>query len=297
MAQLELLPGNSAPRISWVGVGHFRSSLVEEVRFLTESVRRPTLACVVITKNEEQNIVDCLASARWADELIVVDAESADKTVELARTSQAKVVVQPWLGFGLQKNFGMTQAASDWIFILDADERVTEELRHELRACLDHWQPGAPVAYRIPRRNFFYGAWVRRAGVYPDYQVRLFRRGTAQYNDVAVHENLLVEGVIGTLAGHLDHYTERRIQDHFKKFGLYTTLAAQEKGKQVRTVRWIDLIFRPVVVFGKTYLVKQGFRDGVRGLIVCVFTSMYTFVKYAKLWDAMRQAVAPLDRR
>lgn len=257
----------------------------------------PTIACVVITKNEERNIADCLASARWADELIVVDAESADQTVELARASGAKVFVRPWPGFGLQKNFGMVQASSDWILILDADERVTEELRGEVRTCLAQWKPGAPVAYRIPRRNFFYGAWVRRAGVYPDYQVRLFRRGMAQYNDVAVHENLMVEGEIGTLAGHLDHYTERRIQDHFKKFGLYTTLAAQEKAKKVRMVGWIDLVFRPLVVFGKTYLLKQGFRDGVQGLIVCVFASMYTFVKYAKLWDATRQAAAQLDRR
>ena len=264
---------------------------------MTESACRSTVACIVITKNEERNIAGCLASARWADELIVVDAESADRTVELARASGAKVFVQPWPGFGLQKNFGMAQASSDWILILDADERVTEDLRDEVRACLGRWQLGAPLAYRIPRRNFFYGAWVRRAGVYPDYQVRLFRRGCAQYNDVAVHENLLVEGEIGTLTGHLDHYTERRIQDHFKKFGLYTTLAAQEKAKKIRTVSWVDLIFRPLVVFGKTYLLKQGFRDGVQGLIVCVFASMYTFVKYAKLWDATRQAAAQLDRR
>ena len=256
-----------------------------------------TLACVVITKNEEANIQDCLGSVQWANELIVVDAESRDRTVDLARKCDAKVFVRPWPGFGLQKNFGMAQASSDWILILDADERVTEELRGEVRTCLDRWRAGAPVAYRVPRRNFFYGAWVRGAGVYPDYQVRLFRRGFAQYNDVAVHENLIVDGEIGTLAGHLDHYTERRIQDHFKKFGLYTTLAAHEKAKRVRTVRWIDLVFRPTVVLVKSYVLKQGFRDGVRGLIVCVFASMYTFVKYAKLWDATRQIPSHPDAR
>ncbi len=264
---------------------------------MTLVASKPSLACVVITKNEEANIRDCLESIRWADELIVVDAESCDRTVELARTSGAKVWVRPWPGFGLQKNFGMAQALSDWILILDADERVTEELRGEIKACLDGWTSGAPVAYRIPRRNFFYGAWVRGAGVYPDYQVRLFRRGIAQYNDVAVHENLIVDGEIGTLARHLDHYTERRIQDHFKKFGLYTTLAAQEKAKTVRTVRWIDLAFRPLVVLFKTYVLKQGFRDGMRGLIVCVFASMYTFVKYAKLWDLTRRAVSHPEAR
>jgi glycosyltransferase involved in cell wall biosynthesis len=257
----------------------------------------PTVTCVVITKNEESNIQDCLRSAQWANELIVVDAESIDRTVELASACGAKVSVRPWPGFGLQKNFGMAQASSDWILILDADERVTEELRGEVKTCLAGWRPGAPVAYRVPRRNFFYGAWVRGAGVYPDYQVRLFRRGLAQYNDVAVHENLIVEGEIGTLAGHLDHYTERRIQDHFKKFGLYTTLAAQEKSKTVQTVGWTDLVFRPQVVWVKTYVLKQGYRDGVRGLIVCVFASMYTFVKYAKLWDATRQVASHPDAR
>ena len=258
---------------------------------------RPTVTCVVITKNEETNIQDCLRSVQWANELIVVDAESRDRTVDLARTCGAKVFVRPWPGFGLQKNFGMAQASSEWILILDADERVTEELREEAQTCITRWRPGTPVAYRIPRRNYFYGAWVRGGGVYPDYQVRLFRRGIANYNDVAVHENLIVTGEIGTLVGHLDHYTERRIQDHFKKFGLYTTLAAQEKAKKVRTVRWIDLVFRPLVVCCKTYVLKQGFRDGVRGLIVCVFASMYTFVKYAKLWDTTRQAAShPVKR-
>ena len=257
---------------------------------MTSTSGMPTVACVVITKNEEANIQNCLESAQWANELIVVDAESRDRTVELAHASGAKVSVRPWPGFGLQKNFGMAQASAEWILILDADERVTEELRGEIIACVSKWTPVAPVAYRVPRKNFFYGAWVRGGGVYPDYQVRLFRRGLAQYNDVAVHENLLVDGEIGTLVEHLDHYTERRIEDHFKKFWLYTTLAAQEKAKKVRTVRWIDLAFRPLVVFVKTYVLKQGFRDGVRGLIVCVFASMYTFVKYAKLWSAIKQS-------
>ena len=264
---------------------------------MTSASGLPTVACVVITKNEEANIQDCLNSVRWADELVVVDAESRDKTVELARACGAKVSVRPWPGFGLQKNFGMRQALSDWILILDADERVTEELRGEVKTCLAGWRLGAPVAYRIPRRNFFYGAWVRGGGVYPDYQVRLFRRGIARYNDVAVHENLIVDGEIGTLAGHLDHYTERRIQDHFKKFGVYTTLAAQEKVKTIRTVGWTDLVFRPLVVWVKTYILKQGFHDGVNGLIVCVFASMYTFVKYAKLWNLTRGAVSHPETR
>ncbi|HKO30935.1 MAG TPA: glycosyltransferase family 2 protein [Nitrospiraceae bacterium] len=264
---------------------------------MTSASSLSTVTCLVITKNEEANIQDCLKSAQWATEVLVVDAESRDRTVELARACGAKVSVRSWPGFGLQKNFGMAQASSDWILILDADERVTEELRREITDCLNGWTSGAPVAYRIPRRNFFYGDWVQGGGVYPDYQIRLFRRGMAQYNDVAVHENLLVDGEIGTLAGHIDHYTERNICDHFRKFGLYTTLAAQEKSKSVKGVNAADLLVRPLVVFFKTYLAKKGYRDGVRGLIVCTFASMYTFVKYAKLWTMTSSAVFEADTR
>jgi glycosyltransferase involved in cell wall biosynthesis len=168
---------------------------------------------VVITKNEEANIQDCLKSVRWADELVVVDAESRDKTVELARACGAKVSVRPWPGFGLQKNFGMAQASSDWILILDADERVTEELCGEVKTCLAGWRPGVPVAYRIPRRIFRRGS---RGGV--DYQkCACFGREPLRYNDVAVHEISLLTERLGRY-GHLDHYTDV-IQDHFE-FGL-----------------------------------------------------------------------------
>lgn len=244
----------------------------------------PTLACVIITKNEESNIQDCLASVAWTAERIVVDAESTDRTAELARSAGGKVHVRPWPGFGPQKNYGMEQAAAEWILILDADERIPAALQAEIRSCIDGWRPGDPEAYEIPRRNYFYGAWVRHAGVYPDYQIRLVRKGSARYNDVPVHENLVVQGPVSRLTHPMDHFTERRIRDHFRKFGLYTTLAAEEKRQTVHRVGVSDLLFRPLVVFTKSYLLKQGFRDGVRGLIVSGFAGMYTFVKYAKLW-------------
>ena len=243
-----------------------------------------TLGCVIITKNEEANIHDCLASVAWIAERVVVDAESTDRTVELARAAGARVLVRPWPGFGPQKNYAMDEAGAEWILIVDADERIPQPLQAEIRSRIDAWRHGDPEAYEIPRRNYFYGAWVRHAGVYPDYQIRLVRKGSARYNDVPVHENLVVQGPVGRLIHPMDHITERRIRDHFRKFGLYTTLAAQEKGRTVRRVSAIDLIFRPLVVFTKSYLLKQGFRDGVRGLIVSGFAGMYTFVKYAKLW-------------
>jgi glycosyltransferase involved in cell wall biosynthesis len=244
-----------------------------------------TIGCLTITKNEEANIQDCLMSIAWASERIVVDAESSDRTAELARAAGAKVIVRPWPGFGAQKNYAIEQVAAEWILIVDADERIPAPLQAEILSRVAAWKTGDPVAYEIPRRNYFYGAWVRHAGVYPDYQIRLFRRGHGRYNEVPVHENLIVQGTIGQLAHAMDHFTERQIRDHFKKFGLYTTLAAQEKGRTVRAVHVRDIVFRPLVVFVKSYVLKRGFRDGVRGLIVSVFAGMYTFVKYAKLWS------------
>lgn len=252
--------------------------------------RTASLACVVITKNEEANIQDCLASVAWAAERVVVDAESSDRTAELARAAGAKVIVRPWPGFGAQKNYAMDLVSAEWILIVDADERVPAPLQAEILSRIAAWKAGDPVAFEIPRKNYFYGAWVRYAGVYPDYQIRLFRRGCASYNDVPVHENLIVNGTVGRLSSPLEHHTERGIRDHFRKFGLYTTLAAREKSASVRRVGIEDLMIRPLVVFVKTYALKQGFRDGVRGLIVSVFASMYTFVKYAKVWHMIQVA-------
>jgi len=245
----------------------------------------PLISTVVITKNEEFNIDECLMSVNWADQIVVVDSESKDRTQELARHYTTQVFVKPWEGFGLQKNFGIMQATGDWIMILDADERVSPELAKEIQARLATWTNNDPVAFRVPRRNVFYGEWVRWGGAYPDLQIRLFQKGKAFYNHVEIHENLIVEGPIGDLEGHLEHYTERTIADHIRKNSLYITLAAREQAKSTRIVHWWDLLLNPLVVVIKKYFLKQGFRDGIRGVIFAGFASMYTFVKYAKVWQ------------
>src|SRR5438093_3934968 len=248
-----------------------------------------TIASITITKNEESNIRACLESLKWVDEIVVVDACSTDRTVELAQRFTDKIFVRPWPGYGPQKNFGIEQAAADWVLIVDADERVTPELQIEIRKLIALPRNDEISAYRVPRRNYYYGRWVRWGGAYPDYQIRLFRKGYARYNDVQIHENLVVKGSVGTLVGHLDHFTERQIEDHFRKFGTYTTLAAQEKLKQVKRVGWSDLLIQPLVITFKTYFIKQGLRDGVHGLILSVFAGMFTFVKYSKAWDLLRR--------
>ena len=254
------------------------------------SENKTSLAVVVITKNEEQNIEDCLRSVQWIDEKVIVDAESTDGTLKVASQFTQNLHVRKWPGFGLQKNFGIQQADAEWILILDADERVPTALADEITERIKSWIPDEPLAYRIPRRNFFYGKWIQEGGIFPDYQIRLFRKGMAWYNDVPIHENLNVFGKVGSLKEPLDHFTENAIVDHFRKFGNYTTYAALEKMKIIQHVQWYNILMNPMVVFLKTYLIKRGYKDGVRGLIIAVFASMYTFVKYAKLWDLLRSS-------
>ena len=254
---------------------------------------RLLLSTVIITKNEERNIEECLQSVKWADQITVIDAESTDQTRELARHYTPHIMVRPWEGYGPQKNFGIQHATGDWILILDADERVSPELAKEIQECLISWKPHDPVAYCIPRRNIFYGEWVRWGGAYPDLQIRLFQKGRAIYNDVEIHENLMVNGPIGNLKGFLEHHTERHIVDHFRKFTLYITLAAKEQAKSTTIVHWWHLLLNPLITFVKKYVLKLGFRDGVRGVIHAGFASMYTFGKYAKLWELRCQPSRP----
>src|SRR5437867_5238744 len=181
------------------------------------------VAAIIISKNEERNIAACLESLTWVDEMIVVDAESTDRTVELAKAYTQKVFVRAWSGYGPQKNFAMDQATADWILIVDADERVTGELREEIQKVLQKDSP--VVAYRIPRQNYYYGCWIRGAGQYPDPQLRLVRRGRGRYNDLPVHEHLEVDGPIGDLHGNLDHHNHPTVLAHELKIERYSTLA------------------------------------------------------------------------
>ena len=248
---------------------------------------RATIASITITQNEEKNIRGCLDSLRWVDEMIVVDAGSTDRTVELAKACASHVHVRAWPGYGPQKNFAMDQATADWIVIVDADERVTDELRNEILALLK--EPGQAAAYRIPRRNYYYGRWIRGAGQYPDRQLRLVRRGRGRYNDLPVHEHLEVDGPVGDLKGHLDHHTHPTVVSHELKIERYSTLAAEERVRQGKPdASWYHLVFNPAWTFVKFYVFRGGFLDGLPGFIVSGFSAAHVLLKYAKLWERAR---------
>jgi len=247
-----------------------------------------TLAAVVITKDEEANIAGCLDSLRWVDERIVVDACSTDCTAEIARQYTDRVFVRPWSGFGPQKNFGIEQTRSDWILIVDADERVTDELRREIRQRLDSGVPTDVAGFEIPRRNNFYGKWLEGGGSYPDYQLRLFRRSAGRYDETLLHENLRLTGRIGRLAAPMRHHSMPTIRHHVRKMMRYTTLGAIEKLKRQSHVSPLDLAGHHVGTIVKTYVLRRGYRDGIHGLVFAMFAGMHTFVKYAKAWEMLQ---------
>lgn len=245
------------------------------------------LAAVIITKDEENNIAACLESVQWADERIVVDAESRDRTVEIAKQHTTQVYVRPWPGYGPQKNFGMEQARAEWILIVDADERITPALREEIRAVLKAGPPGEIAGFEIPRKNYFYGRWIRGGGIYPDYQLRLIRKAAGRYDDTQLHENLRVQGGIERLRQPMEHYSMPTVREHVRKMTRYTTLGAQEKLKSRSRVTALDIAGHHLGTILKTYLLRGGYRDGVHGVIVALFAGMHTFVKYAKAWELL----------
>jgi glycosyltransferase involved in cell wall biosynthesis len=245
------------------------------------------IAAVIITKDEEKNIAACLESVRWADERIVVDAESRDRTAEIARQHGAQVHVRPWPGYGPQKNFGMEQARAEWILIVDADERIVPALREEIQAAIKAGPAPDLAGFEIPRRNFFYGRWIRGGGIYPDYQLRLLRKSAGRYDDTQLHENLRIHGRVERLRNPMDHYSMPTVGGHAQKMRRYTTLAAQEKLKARSRVTALDIAGRHLGTMFKTYVLRGGWRDGVHGLIVTLFAGMHTFVKYVKAYEML----------
>jgi glycosyltransferase involved in cell wall biosynthesis len=247
---------------------------------------RARLSAVVITCNEEQRLRACLDSVAWVDEIVVVDAESQDKTVQIAREFTDHVLVRPWPGFAPQKNFALEQATGDWILSLDADEQVSAELRDEATAVLA--RAGGADGYAVPRRNVFLGQWVRHGGLYPDWQVRLFRRGRGRFLQRDVHESVQVEGRVERLTGHLVHRSYSGVADFFERANRYSTLAAEGLVREGVRARARELVLRPLGRFLAMYLLRGGFLDGRKGLLLAALYAYYVFMRTAKVWEATR---------
>lgn len=244
----------------------------------------PKLSVTIITKDEEADIGAAIDSVAWADEILVVDSRSTDRTVDVARAANAHVIVivRDWPGYIEQKNFAASQASNDWILSLDADERVTSQLAQELQRILQH---PTCAAYQLPRLTWHLGTWIRGTDWYPDYQLRLYDRRAARWTGQYVHEAVSVNGPVGRLAGDLLHFAYRDIADHLETIDRYTTLAARQMHESGRRTGVLQLMAHGPLAFLRNYVAKGGFRLGTAGLIVSTMNAYYVFLKFAKLWQ------------
>lgn len=244
------------------------------------------ISATVITLNEEKNIGACLESLDFADEIIVVDSGSIDRTKEICQNHpRVRFYGEPWQGFGRQKNSAATVAANDWILNIDADERVSGELRKSILSadCRNF------AGFRMARENYFGKRWIRHCGWYPDYNLRLYNRNSASFRERDVHEAVVCTGPVGTLAGNLRHYTYENIADYVKRMDRYSTLAAEELIKGGKTPGAFAVLFRPIYTFVRMYFLQRGFLEGYLGLLLALLYANYTFLKYAKAAEKTRE--------
>lgn len=244
------------------------------------------LSVAIIVLNEEDRLAECLAGLGFADEVLVVDSGSTDRTVAIAEAQGARVLAQEWLGFGRQKQFAIDQCRNRWVLVLDADERIPPETAREISEVLR--QPDC-AAYSLPRQNFFCGRWLKRAGWWPDRVVRLFDRTQARMSDRLVHEGLLVAGRVGQLQGVIVHQANRDLSHTLAKINSYSSAGAREMAKSGRKGSLFQATSRAMWAFFHNYLLRRGFLDGREGFIQAVGDGVNVFFKYAKLWELARQ--------
>jgi len=265
-----------------------------EIGGLTPSNRRgaevdkPPVSVVVITKNEEENIAECLKSAGWADEIIVVDDESADATREIAAGYTDKVFIRKMANEGRHRNWAYAQASNDWVLSLDADERITKGLADEITDLLK----GAPEnkVYTIPRRNYIGDHWLRYGGEYPAPQTKFFLKNEFRYEEVEVHPRAFSDGSCGHLKGDIVHYSHKDIADYLHSLNSQTTLEARKWYRTGRRMSLGHAVWRALDrCFYRRLLRKKAYKDGIYGLAVAVFSGLYQIVSYLKYREMFRQ--------
>jgi len=242
------------------------------------------ITVAIISKNEEDIIKECLESIKWADEIIVVDAMSTDRTVEICKEYTDKVFQNKFADFSSQKNFALSKAGNGWILFVDADERIPINLRYEISSLSSDENDG----YRIPRKNMIFGKHLKHGGHQDDLQLRLFRKDKSRFEN-PIHERVVVDGRVGKLRNSIEHYSTRSLSKYVDKLNLYTDLESEFMRTQARPMKRRDLIAKPMAQFILRYIYKAGYRDGLEGFLFYSLSSFYTFIKYAKYWDLLRK--------
>jgi len=242
-----------------------------------------SISVVVITKNEQASIGRCLASIRWADEIVVVDSGSTDLTVDLCRATAAKITVtSDWPGFGSQKNRALDLATGDWVLSLDADEWVTPALAAEIGSAIA--RSDAPAGFELPRLSSFCGRAMRHSGWWPDYVARLFQRGRARFSEDLVHERLVVDGRVARLTEPLQHESFRSLEEVIDKMNRYSSLGARMRAERGKGGSVAGAVAHGIWAFLRTYLLRAGFLDGREGFVLAVANAEGTYYRYLKTW-------------
>lgn len=249
---------------------------------IVKSHKVPKLTVVILTKNEEGNIADCIESVSWADEVVVFDVFSEDRTVEIACKLGATVIQHPFRNFAQQRNAALEAVEAEWVFFVDADERATPELATEVQSAI---QDDSIAGWWVPRHNYIFGRIVRHAGWYPDYQLRLLRCGKARYDPKrGVHELVILEGEEGYLENPLIHYNYDTLAQFIERQNFYTDYQAKILFDQGIRTKPHNFVLQPLREFKRRYIELKGYRDGWRGLLLSLFMAYYNFVIYLRLW-------------
>ena len=243
------------------------------------------ISATIIVFNEKDNISEVCETVSWADEIVVVDSNSTDGTAEIAKQYTDKVFNRDFQGYKDKHEFADSMTAGDWIFWIDADERVTPELRTSIDAIRLRNESDLPDGFRIARKTWYSGRWINHSGWYPDYQMRLYRKTASYWDGIAPHQTARIRGKVETLQGELLHYTKRSLSEHHRVIDSYSTLAAEHLFEKGTSSGGLTMFGAAIAAFVRTYLFKQGFRDGVQGLMIAGFTAYGVFLKYAKIWE------------
>lgn len=246
------------------------------------------VSATIITLNEAENIAAACASLAWADEIVVVDSGSTDDTCAIAEASGARLLINKWPGFAQQKQFAVDATKHDWIFSLDADERVSDELRRSIASLNDRSELELADGYRISRRSFYLGRWIKGGGWYPDRQLRLFRKSRGNWGDAVIHESVRMEpdSRVDQLAGDILHYSVSDAAHHHRMIGeRYAPLAAQQMFTRGRRTSALKLATAAPAAFFRSYVLKAGFRDGIPGFAIARFAAHHAFLKHLMLWE------------
>jgi len=240
------------------------------------------ITVVIPCYNNEDLIEECLKSVQWADEILICDSFSTDKTLAIAKTYTDKIIQHTYVNAARQKNWAIPQASNQWILIVDSDERISEELKKEIQDTIKN--SSNYNGFKIPRANFSFGRHLKHGGYWPDWQLRLFKKHKGKYKTREVHEHMLIEGEVGCLKNAINHFPDRGVAQIVEKFFLrYAKLEAKERLKK-ESSNLLKLVFFPALLFIKRYILKRGFLDGVRGFIAAFLWSIYIFLTYLYMW-------------